>query len=369
MLSQLRGALRGGVRRGGRDVYERLRMYLIVAAQAGVAAELSWFITRDVLHNAEPLFAPGVAVGTIAGAIGNRLRRALEVIVGVIVGAVVGHLITRAIGVGPVQTGVVVALAITAAVAIRGTGAVTAQAGGTALLLGSVAQGPDLAVAKTESAVVGAVVAAAVAYLILPLNPLRVVHRTVGPTLDAFARELTATADALAHRDLQQAEDALQRFSTAWEQSQKATELVAAARQVTVLSPWRRRRLGLMRRWEHAAEHLDTAYTCTREMVQWAVATVRAGEPVPAGLPASIEHVGQALRLLYRDVLTGREPGPTRTRALQAINEVNEACAEGVEFSGSVVVSQLRAFVSELLQASGLPEAEANKQAGLTADV
>ncbi|PWU46041.1 FUSC family protein [Micromonospora globispora] len=350
-------------------MYERLRTYLIVAAQAGLAAELSWFITRDVLHSAEPLFAPAVAIGTIAGAIGNRIRRTLEVIAGLTVGAMVAHLVTRAIGGGPAQTGVVVALAISAAVAIRGTGAVTAQAGGTALLLGSVAPGPDLAVSKTESAVVGGVVAIAVAYLILPLNPMRVAHRIVRPTVDAFARELTATADALTHRDLQQAKDALQRFSATREQRQKATELVAAAQQVVVLSPWRRRRLGMMRRYQHAAEHLEDAYSSACEMVKWATATIRAGEPVPAGLPASIEHVGQALRLLYREVLPGREPDPMRTRALQAIKDVNEACAEGVEFSGGVVATRVRATVSELLQASGLPQAEANKQAGLKADV
>ncbi|SCG38449.1 hypothetical protein GA0070613_0528 [Micromonospora inositola] len=369
MLSRLRSTSRESVRRTGRDVYERLRTYLIVAAQAGLAAELSWFITRDVLHNAEPLFAPAVAVGTIAGAIGNRIRRTLEVIAGVIVGAVVAHLITRTIGAGPALTGVVVAVAISAAVAVRGTGAVTAQAGGTALLLGSVAQGPDLVVSKTESAVVGGVVAIAVAYLILPLNPMRVAHRTVRPTVDAFARELTASADALTHRDLQQAEDALQRFSAAWEQRQKTSELVEAAQQVVVLSPWRRRRLGMLRRYQHAAEHLEDAYSSACEMLQWATATIRAGEPVPAGLPASIEHLGQALRLLYRDFLAGGEPDPPRARAQQAIKDVNEACAEGVEFSGTVVATRVRAVASDLLQASGLPQAEANKQAGLKADV
>ncbi|RZU76828.1 hypothetical protein EV384_5521 [Micromonospora kangleipakensis] len=119
MLSWLRGVLRETVPRKGRDVYERLRTYLIVAVQAGLAAELSWFITRDVLDNAQPSFAPAVAVGAIAGAIGNRIRRTLDIIGGVIVGAVVAHLITRAIGVGPVQTGVVVAVAISMAVLFR----------------------------------------------------------------------------------------------------------------------------------------------------------------------------------------------------------------------------------------------------------
>jgi hypothetical protein len=124
-----------------------------------------------------------------------------------------------------------------------------------------------------------------------------------------------------------------------------------------------------MRRYELAAEHLEIAYSNSREMVEWAVSTLRAREPVPAGLPSAIEHFGQALRLLHRDFLAGREPDRARERALQAINDVNEACAEGVEFSGTVVVTRLRAAVGELLQVSGLPETEANQQTGLNADV
>ncbi|MFE9689149.1 hypothetical protein [Micromonospora sp. NPDC005806] len=141
-----------------------------------------------------------------------------------------------------------------------------------------------------------------------------------------------------------------------------------AAREVAVLSPWRRRRLGIMRRYEHAAEHLELAYTNSREMVHWAVSTIRASEPVPVGLPASIEHLGEALRLLHRDFLAGQEPDLARARALQAIKVVNEACADGVEFAGTVVVSKLRVGVSELLEASGMPPTEAKHQAGLTAE-
>ncbi|WP_406038683.1 FUSC family protein [Micromonospora sp. NBC_00898] len=357
------------MRREGQDAYERLRTYLIVAAQAGLAAGLALFIARDVLHTQQPLVAPATAVGTIAAAIGNRARRTLEVIAGVILGVLVGRGLIEVIGGGPVQTGLVVALAISAAALFRGTGAGMVQAASAAMLLGTVSPGhANLAVPRTANALVGGVVALAVVFLIMPLNPLRVVHRAAGPTLDVFARELTATAKALTERDVQQAENALQRLCTEEAERRKTTEMVAAAREVAVLSPWRRRRLGIMRRYEHAAEHVELAYTNSREMVHWAVSTIRAREPVPAGLPAAIEPVGQALRLLHRDFLAGREPDRARARALQAIKEVNEACAEGLEFSGTVVVSQLRVVVSELLQASGLPKTEANQQAGLTAE-
>ncbi|MGW3783783.1 FUSC family protein [Micromonospora chokoriensis] len=371
MRSRRRGARSAeSALREGREAYERLRTYLILAVQAGVAAGLAWFIANDVLHNPQPLFAPAAAVGTIAAAIGNRARRTLELLAGVVLGVLVGNGLIQFIGAGPIQTGVVVALAISAAAVFRGTGAVMVQAGSTAVLLGTVSSDrPDLAVPRTSNALVGVAVAIVVALLILPLNPVRIVHRAAGPTVNAIAREMTATANALAHRDVRQAEDALQRLRAAEAERRNMADVVAAACEVAILSPWRRGRLGIMRRYARAAEHLELAYTSSREMVQWAVSALHTGERLPAGLSTAIEHFGQAFRLLHRDFLAGREPDRARERALQVITDINEACAEGVGSSGAVVVSQLRVVVSQVLQISGLAQSEADQQAGLKADV
>ena len=201
-------------RREFREAYERLRRYFIVALQAGLAAGLAWYVAGTLLENPQPLFAPAAAVGTIAAAIGNRIRRTAELLGGVIVGVLVGDLIIKLIGAGPVQTGLVVALAISLAVVIRGSGAVMVQAGSTAVLLGTVEpSAPDLAVPRTANALVGGGVAVVVALLLLPVNPVRVVHRAAGPTLDLFAKELTATANALAAGDARTAGAALERLS------------------------------------------------------------------------------------------------------------------------------------------------------------
>lgn len=50
---------------------------------------------------------------------------------------------------------------------------------------------------------------------------------------------------------------------------------------------------------------------------------------------------------------------------MQAAGEARRAYAEGLGFSGTIVVSQLGIVVSETLQASGLDMAEANRQAGI----
>ncbi|MFG2058992.1 aromatic acid exporter family protein [Micromonospora sp. NPDC048930] len=355
------------MRRESREAYERLRTYFIVAVQAGAAAGLSWVIAGEVLHNPQPLFAPAAAIGTIAAALGNRIRRAAELIAGVIVGVLTGQVIIGLIGTGPAQTALIVAFAISSAALIGGSGAVMVHAGSTAVLLGTLA--PDnLGAARTVNGLVGAVTAIAVALLILPANPVRVVHRSAGPTLDLFARELTAAAQALAQRDVPRAEDTLQRLVSAEKERNKSMEMVAAAAEIAVLSPWRWRRLGILRRYQHASTHLQLAYSNSREVAHWIVSMLRQREAVPAGLPASIEHLGEAVRLLHRDFISGREPDLARARAQQAIEEVNQACAEQVGFCGMVLVSRLRLAISEVLQATGLPKAGANQRAGLAAD-
>lgn len=348
-----------------REAYERLRRYFIVALQAGVAAGLSWYVAHTLLHNPQPLFAPAAAVGTIAAAIGNRVRRTAELLAGVIVGVLIGDLIIQVIGNGPVQTGLVVALAISAAVAFRGSGAVMVQAGSTAVLLGTVEpNAPDLAVPRTANALVGGGVAVVVALLLLPLNPVRVVHRAAGPTLDLFADQLTRTAQALVAADGGQADAALQRLQAAEAERRQTTEIVAAAAEVASLSPWRRRNRSRLRRYQHAAGHLELAFTNSRNMVRRAVALLDTGEPVPPELPAAIETFGQSLRLLHRDFLAGRDPALARGRALDAVEQARRARARGLGFSGTIVVSQIFIVANELLQASGLSKPEADRFTG-----
>lgn len=352
--------------RAGRDAYEQIRAYAIVAAQAGLAAGLAWFVAHDVLHNQQPLFAPAASIGTIAAAIGNRIRRTVELITGVFLGVLIGQLIIQAIGTGPVQAGLIVALAISSAAVIRGNGAVMVHAGSTAVLLATLTPtGAHLAVPRTINALIGGAIAVVVALLILPLNPVRVVHRSAGPTLNIFANELSAIAKALNERDVQQAEEAQKRLAVAEEARNQTTAMVAAAREVVILSPWRRRRLALMRRYEHASAHLQTAYANSLEMAHWAVTALQQREPLPAGLSASIEHLGQGVRLLHRDFLAGHEPDRARARTHQAVSYVDEAGAEGLEFAGKACASRLRLAISELLQAAGTPKAQANLEAGL----
>ncbi|MEV0002673.1 FUSC family protein [Micromonospora sp. NPDC050980] len=350
------------VREAVRASRERLRTYLIVAVQAGLAAALSWLIAREVFGNPDPTFAPAAAVGVIAAALGNRTRRTVELIIGVVLGIVVGDALIRLFGTGPWQTGVIVFLAVSAAVLVRGTGALVTQAGGTAVLVATLTPAsPDLELPRTVNALVGGVVGLLVVLVLAPLNPLRTVRRIADPALDTFAREMTASAEALARGDARAADEVLTRMRAAEPELTRIDEVVNAADEVVRFSPvrWRRRRA--LAAYRRGAEHLDRAFRNSRALVRRVGTALRDDEPVPADLPVALEHFSAAIRLLHREFLAAREPFATRERVLRAVREAGEACRQDIGFSGTIVVSQLRTAANDVLRATGVPPDEARR--------
>lgn len=361
ILAPLAG-LGGRVRDAGRDSYRRLQIYLIVAFQAGLAAALAWAIAREVLGNPEPIFAPAAAVGVTAASIGNRTRSTVELIVGVTVGIAVGDLLIVAVGTGPWQTGVIVFLAATLAAAVRGTGALMTQAGSTAALVATLTPtAPYLEVPRALNALVGSVVGLSVVLVLAPLNPLRTVRRVADPALTLFAREMTASAEALARGDARAAEDVLDRMRAAEPELNRISEVVRAADEVVRLSPvhWRRRRA--LTAYRHGVEHMDRAFRNSRALVRRIGTTLRNEEPVPVTLPAAIEHFGEAVRIMHREFLAAGEPVEARERVLRAVREAGEACRHDMGFSGTIVVSQLRTAANDLLRATEVPRDEARR--------
>ncbi|PWU56034.1 FUSC family protein [Micromonospora sp. S4605] len=355
-------ALRGRAVRAGRAGRRRLRTYLIVAVQAGLAASLAWLAARLVLGNQDPTFAPAAAVGVIAAALGNRTRRTVELVVGVVLGIFVGDLLVETVGTGPWQTGVIVFLAAALAAAARGPGALMTQAGGTAVLVATVTPStPDLAWPRTLNALVGGGVGLLVVLVLAPLNPMRTVRRVADPALDAFARQMTATAEALARVDVRGVDLVLDRMRDAEPQLRQLSDAVTAAEEVVRFSPvrWRRRRT--LAAYRRGVVHMDRALRNSRAMVRRIGTTLRDEEPVPADLPAAVERFGEAVRVLHREFLEAEEPVRARERVLRAVRQAGAACRQGLGFSGTIVVSQLRTAANDLLRATGVPRDEARR--------
>src|SRR5215467_9034807 len=105
----------------------RWRGAAVPIAQAGVAAGVSWLVAVHVAHHQSPSFAPAAAVISLGVTNGQRLRRGIELICGVTIGIGIGDLLISAIGTGPWQIALIVALAMSAATMIHGGQVLTMQ--------------------------------------------------------------------------------------------------------------------------------------------------------------------------------------------------------------------------------------------------
>lgn len=346
-----------------RDRVRRVRMNVLLALQTGIAAGLAWLIAHELIGHRAPFFAPIAAVVTLAVSVGQRLRRAFELVFGVAIGIAVGDVLIYVIGSGPWQIGLVVTLAIVTAIFAGGGSALVTQAASSAVLVATLTPPSTTGISydRFVDALVGGLVGLGVMALLLPLNPLTVVGRAAGPALDVLADGLTETADALAARDGGLVEAALARLRAAEGDLRALQEAIEAATETAALAPVRWRTRGALNQYIDAAEHVARALRNSRVLVRRAQALLRDGEVLPPALVEAVRALGEAVSWLRRELADAVEPVATRERALRAASEAGVAYAEGVDFSGSVIVAQVRSAAVDLVRASGLDGKEANR--------
>jgi hypothetical protein len=197
--------------------------------------------------------------------------------------------------------------------------------------------------------------------LLLPLNPLTVVSRAANPLLDALSEGLIETARALAGRDQDRAHAALARLRSAEADLRRFQDALAAGQETATVAPARWRVRGALAQYVESAEYVARALRNTRVLVRRSVVLLKDGEVVPSSLPRAVETLGDAVSWLRKELAEGEEPEATRGRALRAVGEAVEAYKEGVGFSGSVVVAQVRSTANDLLRASGVRPPDADR--------
>ncbi|QOC95124.1 aromatic acid exporter family protein [Micromonospora craniellae] len=345
-----------------RDRLHRVRMSLALALQAGLAAGLAWVAAHELLGNPQPVFAPISAVGTLAVSLGQRFRRTAELIIGVGVGVFVGDLLVHFLGTGPWQLALIVTSAILLTIFAGGSVAIVIQAAATAVLIATLSPSvEDLEIPRFIDALVGGSIALLVTAVLLPLNPLRVLNRAARPALDLLAEQLDHTADGLRDREQTKIQQALDRLRNNKEELTALTDAIEGAKETALLSPARWHRRSELTHYAEAAEPIDRAMRNSGTLIRRAVTLVEDEEPVPAPMPDAVAHLAESVRLLKKEFAQGEEPEQARERSLRAVSEAGRAYAEGVGFSGSVVVAQVRTTASDLMVASGISQEEANR--------
>ncbi|MCG5460740.1 FUSC family protein [Micromonospora sp. NPDC053740] len=344
------------------DRLHRVRMAGGLAVQAGLAAGLAYLISHKVLGNPQPVFAPISAVGTLAASVGQRFRRTVELIVGVGVGVAVGDLLIYLLGTGAWQLGLVVTVAILLTIFAGASVAIVIQAAATAVLIVTLSPSTqNLEIPRFVDAFLGGGIALLVTAVLLPLNPLRVINRAARPALDLLAAQLDATADGLRNRDRATIQGALERLRNNKEELATLGEAIEGAKETATLSPARWHRRDELTHYAEAADPIDRAMRNSGTLIRRSVTLVEDEEPVPDPMPDAIGHLAESVRLLKHEFAAGEEPEKARERSLRAVSEAGRAYGDGVGFSGSVVIAQIRTTASDLLVASGIEQEEANR--------
>jgi uncharacterized membrane protein YgaE (UPF0421/DUF939 family) len=334
--------------------FGRLRVGMWPVVQTAVAATLAWSAAALVLGHERPFVAAIAAVISVGAVAGQTLKRAVEWIFGVAVGLAVADLIMLAIGTGPVQTGVIVALAMTAALLMRGGAMFVTEAGVSALLVANLdpttyGVSPD----RLLEALVGGGIALAVSAT-FPSNPSLRVRQAARPVLEDLATALRDAAASLIGGDLELAERALS-------EARRIDDLVAGLReeldggyQIARLSPPRRRHLGRLAHYAVAADQLDLAARNTRVLARAAVTLVRERGAAPGQLVEAILELALAVEALGGYLEQPDHPLDVRHFALGAAGQATSMLKERNDLETIALVAQIRSTAIDLLQAAGM---------------
>ena len=345
------------VRRWLGDALARLRGGGWPILQTAVAASLAWTLATVVLGHEGPFFASIAAVISLGIAVGQEGRRAVELVFGVACGLTVADLLVLAIGTGPVQIGVVVALAMAAAVLLGGGTLLVTEAAVSGLLvvtLDPATQGlsPD----RFLDALVGSVVALAISAL-FPNDPRRMVEWAVQPIFDELIDMLGETTAALHTDDLELAEQALGRARGIDARMGRLKEALAAGYGTARRSPPRRRDLGHLAHYAGVADQLDLAVRNTRVLTRTAVNMLQEGKHAPEQLTEALLDLARAVETLGA-YLERFDHLDTRHFALQAAESATAVLNEHNDLETSMVVGQIQSTAVDLLRASGMDHTE-----------
>jgi uncharacterized membrane protein YccC len=338
----------------------RLRVGSWPIVQTAVAATLAWSAAALVLGHERPFVAAIAAVISVGAVAGQTLKRAAEWILGVAVGLTVADLIMLAIGTGPVQTGVIVGLAMFAALLIRSGVMFVTEAGVSAVLVAGLdpttsGVSPD----RFLEALVGGGAALAVS-AVFPSNPSTRARQAARPVLEDLATALRNAAAGLIGGNLELAEAALSEARRIDAPVARLREELEGGYQIARLSPPRRRHLGHLGYYVAAADQLDLAARDTRVLARAAVTLVREKGAAPGELAEAILGLALAVEALAGNL---ERPGHTlddaRQFALGAAGEATSVLQKSNDLETSALVAQIRSTAIDLLQAAGMESSEA----------
>jgi uncharacterized membrane protein YgaE (UPF0421/DUF939 family) len=337
-----------------RDPWLRLRVRAWPILQTAAAAAASWYLAKLVLPEEQPIFASIAAVIALGATYGQRSERAVELIGGVVVGIGVADLLVRVIGTGPAQIGVMVLLAMSAAVILGGGPLLVTEAAVSAILL--VVLEPTsagLAPTRVIDAMIGGGVALAVSALAFPPNPVLLVGRSAQGIFGELGRTLEELAAALAARDDRRAEHALRAVRGMDGDVRGLDEALALGHETARFSIARRSSRAPLDRYERAARHVDFAVRNTRVLARHVLRFLRNERTPPPELAAAVHDLSLAVWALAAELDDpARGDRQVRAHASRASARAVGSFESDRDLGLAEIVAQVRSTAIDLVRAA-----------------
>ncbi|WP_051325017.1 FUSC family protein [Candidatus Solirubrobacter pratensis] len=333
----------------------RLRVSWRTMVQASVAAALAWLFATEVWGHQAPFFAPVSAIIALGQSYHQRGRRAAELVIGVSLGIALSDVLLSQIGTGTIQLAIVVFLAMGMGLLFTSSQLFVNQAAVSAALVATI-QPPSSGItfARSVDALTGGSIALAVAALLLPTDPQRILRDASRPVLEELAATLRDVARALAARDLDAAGAALDRARGIDDLSGKFADAVREGRETARYSVARRGARGTIEAFAGAAAQIDLAVRNVRVLARGAIRALTLKENVPEEVPEALEDLADAVIALERTLADDGSPEAVREPALRAAATATLVLERTGNLSVSVIVGQIRSTAVDLLTGSGM---------------
>jgi hypothetical protein len=264
-------------------------------------------------------------------------------------GIVVADLLVRLIGHGVPQVGLLVALAMLAAVALGGSEMVIGEAAVSALLVATTA---SHSAARLLDVLIGGGVALVAHTLIFPPDPVPAVARSAASVFDELGSVMRDAAAALAAGDVRHAEAARQaaeHFDVEIGQLKRAIEVGADTAR---WAPLRRSARIDLERYGRAAGHAELAARSARVLARNVLSYVRSGRPEEARLADAVRELGLAAADLPAQFDEPWRSGDVLRTALGAASLATTAAAQRSDIALNEIAGLVRSIAIDMLRAS-----------------
>ena len=332
--------------------------------QTAVAACAAWFLSVLLLGVDRPTFAPIAAVICLGLAVGERARRAIELTFGVAFGVAIADFLVSVVGVGALQAGLVVALAMAVAVFLGREETGVKEAAISAMIILITFHSPDtsLPLERFLEALIGGSTALLINAL-LPVNPERMVEEAAHPLFDDSVAVLEEVAGSLESGDAERAQNAYLKAREIDARVSGLKEAVAAGRETARLAPPRRRSLRHLDLYAEAADQIDLTVRDVRALSRAALSVVQPGEGSPEPLSEAVRGLATATGALATYLQTSGDPEDTRRLALEAAREASELLNQRDDLASSLAVNalvdQIHSSTVDLLGSTGMDRSSA----------